>query len=266
MAEPSTLTGCARNEPQTTPNRLRLALLLGIVAVVAVGCGVANAPPEEPSTTVPAPGPETHNDRDDWRPAISGDRVVWVSIGGFDDLDCKILTWSPTDGTTLLADHGCHESSNPRVSGDRVVWCAADGSDLMDPHIFTWTPVDATIQITNTECFDSDPQVSDDLVAWCAAGPIYTWTPTTGATRITPADSEIGFGPLLSGDRVLWTAFDPAWSEEEIFTWTPRGGTVRLTENDCEDRVPRVSGNRLVWCTHDGRDYEIMTTVIGDPE
>ena len=220
----------------------------------------------------------TDNDGvDDQRPQVSGDRVVWeaseVENGGgggevmmaasvpleaqSDGEDLGILSWTPTGGTTQIAQSDGQAS--PRVSGHRIVWSGYDGSDY---EIFTWTPGGGTRQITDNDSIDDfNAQVSGDRVVWETWGAVsadFTWTPADGITQLPQSQSMPSY-PQVSGDRVVWQQCTGAWNEWDIFTWTPAEGVARLTYAGSSNENPRVSGDRVVWQRYDGSDWQVCT-------
>lgn len=230
----------------------------------------------------------TNNDGiDDERPQVSGDRVVWEASeagggGGGGEVmmaasvaleaqsegeDLGILTWTPTGGTTQIAQSDGQAS--PQISGRRIVWSGYDGFDY---EIFTWTPGGGTSQITDNDSIDDfDAQVSGDRVVWETWGAVsadFTWTPEDGITQL-PQSQSMPSCPQVSGDRVVWQRYDG--SDWQVCTWTPAEGVRQLTNGHYEEQQPmvpgcydpQVSGDRVVWYGWwDDLDTEIYTAVF----
>jgi hypothetical protein len=134
-------------------------------------------------------------------PRISGDRLVWsASFGpGYP----HIYTWKDGDATPTQLTDANHSYAYWGVSGDRLAWTGYG-------NVFTWKVGDASPTQLNTGNNSGALVLSGDRLAWAAwTGAnyeIFTWKAGDSApTQVTSGSSQLTGGPVLSGDRILWT-------------------------------------------------------------
>jgi IPT/TIG domain len=86
------------------------------------------------------------------------------------------------------------------------------------------------------------------------AAPTEAWF----TTQVTSNSLDDG-ATMVSGDRLAWLRCSsdriPVCA---VYTWSPSGGIVQLAASSYGDG-PKVSGDRVVWSSSDGHDYEIYT-------
>jgi putative cell wall-binding protein len=142
----------------------------------------------------------------DWAtgtPCVSGDRVAWLVEG-----DGQVRTMMVGESTPTVVTSGPSADSALCLSGDRLAWYRNSGGKMW---AMTWRVGDArptTIGPGASGGPDTMPDVSGDRVVWCnsVSGAVHVCTWRAGDSTMTVLGD--GRAPRVSGDRVVWKAYD----------------------------------------------------------
>lgn len=201
--------------------------------------------------------------RDNDYPAVSTDRIAWLSVGPGDQTVLTRRTSQPVPTTISAIDNGA--KIDIRVSGDRVVW---NGWDAVGHTWQIYTRVagePAVTTITSDLAPHINPQVSGDRVVWMSQddggdGIVCTWKKGTGVTVLGPGPYE-GL-PQVSGDRVVWTS--GADGDTQVNLWQAGQAVKQLTTGPHWASSVQISGDRVVWQDQVDAQYEIVTWRAGE--
>jgi Ca2+-binding RTX toxin-like protein len=178
---------------------------------------------------------------------------TYTLITGIGDTDNAKFTLSNNQlKTNAVFDYETKNSYNIRVR-------ATDQSGLSFERqlivgISDIAESNSTISIQNIG-FSNAPQISGNNAAWRNGNKIFFWNDST-TTEIPNSYFQIS-GLDISGNSLVWSAFDSDQIDYEIYFWN--GSTVtQLTNNfNRNDSSPQISGNNVVWQGSDGTDDEI---------
>lgn len=211
----------------------------------------------------PAPSVFAGGLRDNDYPAVSTDRIAWLSVGPDGQMVLTRRTSQAVPTTISALDDSA--KTDIRVSGDRVVW---NGWDAVGHTWQIYTRVagePAVTAITTDLAPHINPQVSGDRVVWMSQdeggdGIVCTWKKGTGVMVLGPGPYE-GL-PQVSGDRVVWTS--GAAGDTQVNLWQPGQAVRRLTTGPHWVSSVQISGDRVVWQDQVDARYEIVTWRAGE--
>jgi TolB protein len=192
-----------------------------------------------------SPGPETliaGGTGDQGQPAVSDQYIVWVDNGA-------IRAQSRSGGNIINVATGNGDKFDPAVCGSLVVWTDmrngnADifGRDLAGGNEF---PIATSLA---TEAY---PDCDGSRVVYMSTGAttfgdISMFDRTTGATTVVSAQPWIEWQPAISGNRVVWQAWQAAGIDifgVDLSTGTP----FTVTTGPGNQTLPAISGTIVTW-------------------
>jgi beta propeller repeat protein len=219
-------------------------------------------------------------------PAISGDWIVWTDARNCDIWCSDTYFYDIVTGEErpLRTESDLCEHEMPAISGDYVVWqgmCPPDydGYDIFLYNLSDLVQPDKMLSENTIGSNQVVPAISDQWVAWKddrdGTCDIYLYNlldPNTPAWRIGANTQTCDFPkfppspPSISGDRVVWDAFDDANGTYGIHLYNinqPLLDPVRISPIESDQSSPSISGDFVVW--EDSNDiylYNISSTII----
>ena len=203
---------------------------------------------------------------DNFAPLVSGSNVVWY---GHDGVDSEIFLYDGS--TTLQLTSDARDDRKPQVDGNYVVWEDFDGTDY---EIALYDIAAGTTQLlTSNSNDDLEPHISGDNVVWQSLAGTQSsvyWLDLSLGTGAAPVNVSGGMfyaeTPVVSGNRVVWHAYDGA--DWEVFY--AELGTNQIPENVSNntafDAHPLVTPELVVWRSYEGGNYQVFRAVRGRPE
>jgi putative cell wall-binding protein len=97
---------------------------------------------------------------------------------------------------------------------------------------------------------------------------VFTWTSAGGTVQLTSGGYlRDSFQPRVSGDRIVYKQVNASLSSD-VVTWTSAGGAsvigmMQLAPGTADIPWAQVDGDRVVWQSYDGVDYEMFTWTPG---
>ena len=210
----------------------------------------------------PAPTVFAAGARDDDYPAVSTDRIAWLSVGPSDQTVVTRRTSQAVPTTLSGIDNG--PKMDIAVSGDRVAWTGWDG---LTWQIYTWALGDSrATRLTSDLSPHISPRVSGDRVVWMSQddvgdGIVRTWkNGVAGVMTVGPGPYD-GL-PQVAGDRIVWTSGAPG--DTQVNLWQPGQAARQLTAGPHSVSAVQISGDRVVWQDQVDAQYQIVTWRAGE--
>ena len=219
-----------------------------------------------PSLDLSATGGEEHrvtyHGGEQGKPAIDGDKIVWVDWRRAGE--ARVVVYDLSDHTEHRLPPDGAQSDVPSISSGRVAWQDYGRAG----NIFVYDLSTSTEQqiTSGPPAIRYRPDISGDRVVWLeqplAGGPgaIYVYESSAGAARrITSADAQPASDPQISGDIVVYV--DHRTGNFDIFAYDLSTNTERqITSSPSNDEWPDVSGSRIVWSRgFDIYSYDLTT-------
>ena len=208
---------------------------------------------------------------DAYRPAISGNYVVW------DGHATETSSWGiflydiSSDTTTNITNYNNgFGATHADISGNKIVWpqgVISPDSEAEQMEIFLYDiTTGLTTRVTNDpdptpqeadtgELNDNYPKISGDNIAWQRGNVnvcqiMLNGTPLTSVDQRTIADSLD-----ISGTNCVWLERDqvnPQWNTHTLY-FSDGATTVPMTEPilNTQYGYPAISGNNVVWVQED---------------
>jgi TolB protein len=202
-----------------------------------------------------SPGPETliaGGNGDQGQPAVSAQYIVWVDNGA-------IRARPSSGGNVINVATGNGDKFDPAVCGSLVVWTDmrngnADifGRDLAGGQEFP---------IATSPATEAYPDCDGNRVVYMSTGAttfgdISMFDRTTGATTVVSAQPWIEWRPAISGNRVVWQAWQTTGIDilgVDLSTGTP----FTVTSDPGDQTVPDISGTLVVWQDDSGTNSQV---------
>jgi beta propeller repeat protein len=201
------------------------------------------------------PGPETliaGGNGDQVQPAVSDQYFVWVDNGA-------IRAHSRSGGNAFNVATGAGDRFDPAVCGSLVVWTDTRngnpdiyGRDLAGGQEFP---------IATTPATEAYPDCDGNRVVYMSTGAttfgdISMFDRTTGATTVVSAQPWIEWQPAISGNRVVWQAWQTTGIDilgVDLSTGTP----FTVTNDPGDQTLPDISGTLVVWQDDSGTNSQV---------
>jgi len=193
------------------------------------------------------------------RPAISGDRVVWIDTrnGNPDIYLYDLVTGIERQITTDTAPQGA-----PRINGNRIVWMDwRDASGLQDADIYLYDLVTGTERpIATGRWRKEEPDIDGDRIVWEdyrnleeASADIYLYDLATETERRITTSPQCDRSPSIDGDRIVWQNGCPNAGADVGFVhlYDLATGTEQQISY-AQGYWPRISGDEVVWWEDSG--------------
>ena len=191
--------------------------------------------------------------------SIDGDNLVYSDLSGTNSNVFNVFVYdlSTNVGRQLTTDAA--NQFNPSISGSLVVW-DDDRASLINTDIWGVSLSGGSeFQVTTNTAPQDHPSISGTLVAWqdLRNGPpnVFAIDLAGGSEFAVAAGSTVNAqSPRVDAGRIVYSKMTVA-GVFNIFVWDATHGERQVSTSAFDERVPRISGNRVVW-----EDYRNQAT------
>ncbi len=190
----------------------------------------------------------TDNSTGDFSPSVSNGNVVWYGLASGEDNEIFLYDGS---GVTQLTNNLVHDTL-PKTSNGYIAWQEQVAFGAYNVKIY-----DGSNIVTVGSAFTH--AMSDNTIAWREeywTPQMQHWSRIMyfdGSSEITvyQPDGNV-YNPIMSGSNIAFGSYDG--NDTEIFFYNGSGLT-QLTDNDYEEGHLSIDGNHLVWQSAEGNIY-----------
>jgi TolB protein len=192
-----------------------------------------------------SPGPETliaGGNGDQGQPAVSDQYIVWVD-------NSAIRARPRSGGNAINVATGSGDRFDPAVCGSLVVWTDMrnGNADIFGRNLAGGQD----FPIATSPATEAYPDCDGNRVVYMSTGAttfsdISMFDRTTGATTVVSAQPWIEWQPAISGNRVVWQAWQTTGIDilgVDLSTGTP----LTATNASGDQTLPDISGTIVVW-------------------
>jgi len=190
------------------------------------------------------------NQANQQRPAISGDKIVWMDMRN-DNWDIYMYDLATGTETPICTDPA--NQHRPAISGDKIVWIdwRNGNADIYMYDLTNGTEIPICINLSN----QYRPAISGDKIVWIdwrnGNADIYMYD-LTNVIETPICDETLHQGnPDISGDKIVW--MDWRNGNADIYMYDLTNVTeIPICTDSANQYRPAISGDRIVWDVYYG--------------
>jgi mannan endo-1,4-beta-mannosidase len=186
-----------------------------------------------------------------YRPAISGERIIWYDWRN-NNPDIYMYNLSTAEETSITTNPAIQYCID--ISGNRIVWhddrtgCSYNA----DVYMYDIPTKNETRLFNCNSIVEHSIGISGNHIVWAAwtgsTDNIYMYDIPTGQTTRIASSSYKQSYPAISGNRIVWTDWRNGSTNADIYMYDISTGNVtQITTDPANQNYPAISGNRIVW-------------------